>query len=357
MVSDGESESDDESIKLLAFNHLRDSIRVAEKKVEEMRISRPPSIRRMDSESIRSVKPRRGSVNRIDDHDAMGWTPLVSHIIAREHAKVEWAMDNGANAEVKCHGKTPLLYAVQTRDPTVVNILTDYQRTLDLEIQGPDGKAALAVAAELGDFAMIDTLLELGADIEATTPNLETPLMLAAQAGELLAVQCLIRNSANCIAIDQDGLSALHHAVHGPNQPDVQAIIQHLVIQGVDVNCCSRGDETPLHKAIMDQKVFAIKTLLENDANWRLEHGGGRNCLHIAVEEEHTDIVDMLVDGGAVWEGDIPKQTPNKIKTILKRSYGDIPPPTRKYSTDSGISMGMSVKSSRPRPRLFSFRS
>jgi ankyrin repeat protein len=347
-TSGGESESDDDSIELHAFSHLRDSIRVAEKKVEEMRISRPPS--------IRSAKQRRGSVNRIDDHDAMGWTPLVSHINSREHAKVEWAMDNGANAEVKCHGKTPLFYAVLTGDPTMILILTDYQDTLDLESQDPDGKTALAVAAELGDTRMIDMLLGLGADIEASTLTLETPLMLAAHAGKLLAVECLIRNSANCNAIDEDGCSALHHAVYGPNQPDVQAIIQYLVIQGVDVNGCSRGDVAPLHNAVMDRKILAIKTLLQNEADWRLKDSGGRNCLCIAVEEEHTDIVDLLVDAGAVWEGRIPKNTYSKIKTILERSYGDILPPSRTYSTDSGISMGMSVKSGRLGSRFFSSR-
>jgi ankyrin repeat protein len=345
-----DSGSDDEPIELHAFGHLRDSIRIAEKKVEEtIRTSRPPS--------VRSAKPRRGSVDRIDSHDAMGWTPLVAHIISKQHAMVHWALDNGADAEVKCHGKAPLLYVIQSQDLALLQILLEYQPTLDIEARDSEGKTALAIAALQGDANMIDALLENGADIESRTPSQETPLMLAAQSGELEAVETLIRNGANCTATDQDGWSTLHHGVHGPDRQNAQAIIQHLINHDVDVNCLSRGDETPLHKATMDQKMYALRTLLENNADWRLKHGGRRNCLRIAVEEEHTEIVALLVNSGAVWEGPISNSILPNIKNILKHSCSDMPPPSRKYSTDSGISMGPSVTSVKTRRfRLPSFR-
>jgi ankyrin repeat protein len=346
-----DSASDDETVEIHAFNHLQDSIRVAEEKVEEtMRASRPPS--------IRSAKPRRGSVDKIDAHDPMGWTPLVAHINSKEHVMVHWALDNGANAEVKCHGKAPLLWAVQSQDVTMLEVLWDYQPTLDIEVQDPEGKTALAIAALQGDASMIDALLKIGADIESRTPNQETPIMLAAQSGDLEAAKALICHGANCTTRDLDGWSTLHHAVHGPDRQNAQEILQYLLNQGVSVNCTSRGDETALHIAVMDQKMFALRTLLENNADWSLKHGGRRNSLRIAVEEEHTDIVELLVNSGAVWEGEIPKSAPNKIKVILRRSCLDMPPPSRKYSTDSGISMGPSITSMKPsrRFRLPSFR-
>jgi ankyrin repeat protein len=321
----------------MAFSHLRESIKVAD------------TIRRSRPGSILSSKSRRGSVDRIDAHDPMGLTPLVSHIRAGEHAKAEWAMDNGADAEVKCNGKTALLHAVERGDTSMLHILWDYQPTLDLEARDLDGKTALAIAAERGDPLMIDTLMNLGANIESTTPESETPIMIAAQYGQLSAVEALIRHGANCESKNQEGWSTLHYAVHGPNRPEVQLIIQYLIHAGAKVDCLSRG-ESPLHKATMDQKTFALKTLLENNANLLLKLGKSGDCLHIAVKKNYLDVATILVDiGGAMWEEKIPSDAKPKMKNLLKRSSSDMPPPSRKFSNDSGISMSPTERSHRSR--------
>jgi ankyrin repeat protein len=330
-------EEEDNAIELPAFSHLRMSIRMAQ------------SIRKVRSGTLRSViaKPRRGSVDTINEQGRNGRTPLVFHIMSGEATMVEWAMDSGADAELECYGKSPLLHAVEAGRCDMVNIMWDYQPTLNLEAKDTAGRTGLTVAALQGNERMIDTLINLGANIEATTPSCETPLMLAAQSGDLDSVRTLMRNNANCFATDKDGWSALHHAVHGPDRPYVQDIIQHLIVIGVDVNCRSCVDETPLHKATMDRRMYAITTLLQNNADWSLKMGGRRDCLTIAVQEEHTNIVARLVREGAVWEGPIPKGTPHKIKALLKQSYADLPPPRRTFSGDSAISLPDSTISNR----------
>jgi ankyrin repeat protein len=323
------------AVELPAFSHLRMSIRMAQ------------SIRKVRSGTLRSVKPRRGSVDTINEFGRNGRTPLVFHIMSGEAAMVDWAMDSGADAEVECYGKSPLLHAVDAGRWDMVNIMWDYQPTLNLEAKDTTGKTALAIAALQGNEQMIDTLVNLGSNVEATTQNCETPLMLAAQSGDLDSVKTLMRNNANCFATDKDGWSTLHHAVHGPDRLSVQDIIQHLIVIGVDVNCRSSVEETPLHKATMDRKTFAFSTLLQNNADWSLRMGGRRDCLTIAVQEEHTNIVAKLVHEGAVWEGQIPRGTHPKIKALLKQSRADMPPPTRKFSGDSAISIPDSVRSNR----------
>jgi ankyrin repeat protein len=268
--------------------------------------------------------PRGSTAGVIDAHDNGGMTHLVSSINKGRIAAAHWALERGADVEEKCYGKTPLLYAVERKDTTMVQVLRHYRPNVNLDARDNKGKPAIAIAAEQGDSMMIDTLLNFGANIESTSPGQVTPLMIAAQFGQLEAVKALIRGLADCIATDQEGWSALHHAVHGPDHQNVQEIIQYLINHELDVNARCRGDVTPLHMAVTDQKMFAIGTLLENNADLTAKDSGGHTCLHVAVEENYTDLVVLLVNKGAMWEGKIPRDVSPGIKDILKRNVAGV---------------------------------
>ncbi len=56
---------------------------------------------------------------------------------------------------------------------------------------------------------MAETLLDLGAEIEATDQLGVTPLIMAAQQANLPVLKLLLRRGANTGALSVDGLSAL----------------------------------------------------------------------------------------------------------------------------------------------------
>jgi len=202
---------------------------------------------------------------------------------------------------------------------------------------------------------MIETLSSLGASVESISQGGVTPLMAAARFGHLEAVKALIRQGANCLAKSQDNWSVLHYAVHGPDVPDVQLIVKYLLNGGVDVNTRCDGDSTALHLAVKDRKTYAVEILLENNADIHAKEAGkdGDTCLDIAVADSYDKFVKRLVDAGALWKGDIPEDTPRRIKDILRAResdndtlYGGDPDVATKWRRASWIST-KSAKSTR----------
>lgn len=78
--------------------------------------------------------------------------------------------------------------------------------------QGTRGGAALFNAVLNGHLPLVIRLLDTGANINVSTINGSTPLMVAAHKGHVEIVQTLIMRGANVNAVKTDGSSALNFA-------------------------------------------------------------------------------------------------------------------------------------------------
>jgi ankyrin repeat protein len=105
------------------------------------------------------------------------------------------------------NGDTALMIAAFNGDTKAALELIDK----GAEINRP-GWTALHYASAVGNVVLMQKLIENSAYIDAESPNKTTPLMMAARAGHLSSVQCLIDEGADVTAKNELGLNAIDFA-------------------------------------------------------------------------------------------------------------------------------------------------
>ena len=122
---------------------------------------------------------------------------------------------------------------------------------------------SLHFASQSGNTDIIELLLQThGPDIDSTTADGRTPLMIAAQYGKLQAVTLLIGKGASPSLEDNDGWNSLHCASFNGNT----VIIDTLLSYGVDIESKTWSGETPLMIARRRGHTEAVTYLLSKGA-------------------------------------------------------------------------------------------
>jgi hypothetical protein len=121
--------------------------------------------------------------------------------------------------KVSLSGRTPLLYALQTKDWPTVEVLLSHGANA-----GVCGRECfdLQYATTLSLNA-VQTLLSAGASVNKQSRYRETALMHAAASGSAEVVQFLIERGADCRVLDSEGKSALDWAQH---RAEIKALIE-----------------------------------------------------------------------------------------------------------------------------------
>ena len=117
------------------------------------------------------------------------------------------------------------------------------------------GCTSLHLASYGGHAAVVQTLLQHGADVAARDEDGCTSLHEASSGGFLLrilqasghaaVVQTLLQHGADVAARDEDGRTSLHYASKNGHAAVVQTLLQH----GADVAARDMGGKTPLDYA------------------------------------------------------------------------------------------------------------
>ncbi len=124
------------------------------------------------------------------------------------------------------------------------------------------------------------------------------PLFCAAEDGDAAKIQRLINEGAEVNGMTNSGLSPLHYAALNGHKAAKTAIAA-LVKAGADIN---RGDEdgiTPLHIAAGYGHTEAIAGLIEAGADVNRANAGGWTPLYWAKINKHPAAVKILIDAGA----------------------------------------------------------
>ena len=172
---------------------------------------------------------------RVQYQDTYGRSPL--HYAAREGrpAVVEILVKNGANPSLKdSQNRTPLEYAILRDKIAVVETLMNL---VPYDVKGPEGSTLLHVAAAQGYNALVQTLLERGADPNRPAPNGDSILLSYLRGG--LAARAIesIARGADVSAKDASGRTALHLAAVKGLEEAVSALLE----KGADPNAV--GDD------------------------------------------------------------------------------------------------------------------
>jgi ankyrin repeat protein len=153
---------------------------------------------------------------------------------------------------------------------------------------------ALFTAAEGGRVQDVRQLLLGGANIEERGRNgVYSPLHVAVFMGRTEVVQILLEHGADVLAKTHGGGgdSPLHLVFSLPRMAGREAIIRSLLRKGADASAKNSTGRTPLHHAVFQDSVEALKLLLDHGADISTTECGGNNVLHWAVEKHNVESV------------------------------------------------------------------
>jgi ankyrin repeat protein len=189
---------------------------------------------------------------------------------------------------------TPLIEAVKRQDGAAINTLLD--RGADVNASEPDGATALHWAVQLEASAVVELLIEAGAAVTAANRFAVTPLELAANSGNAEIVARLLAAGADPNARSREGQTPLMSAALSGRVPAVEALLAN----GADVDAAEgfRG-QTALMLGAGEGNVDAMRVLLAAGAAVRAQSKSGFTPLLFAVRNAHVDAVRLLLEHGA----------------------------------------------------------
>ena len=247
-------------------------------------------------------------------------TPLMVAAQRGNTEAVKALLAHGANPNARevAHGQTALMWAVSGRYPDIVRLLLaagadvrartkSWKQRVLLCCQYYEGEVDGAAVVDMGGY---------------------TPLMFAAQDGDVESARLLLGAGADVKDRAADGSSALLIAAHA-EQADVGAL---LLDAGADANDASTG-YTALHVAAVSGDLALVKALLDHgaDPNARQQKGSptkrmpnghaldfkmvGATPYFLALRGGHLDIMRLLVARGA--DPSIPLQDGETALMVL----------------------------------------
>ncbi len=204
------------------------------------------------------------------------------------HLAINLLVKNGANVNTRGKGdKTPLMIAAETGNFAAYRALLRNSA----DIKKCDVNHLLCLVTQNNWTDAMDALVKNGANVNARGKGDKTPLMIAAETGNLTGYRFLLSNGANIDASDKDHLLCL---VTQNNWTDA---MDALVKNGANVNARGKGNKTPLMIAAETGKLAAYKNLLLKGAN--IDASDKDHLLCLVTQNNWTDAMDALVKNGA----------------------------------------------------------
>ena len=77
-------------------------------------------------------------------------------------------------------------------------------------------------------------------------------------------------------------------------------MIKYLIDKGAILNARDNDNYTPLLGAVWKGKTEAAKLLIEEGARSHITDSALKTCLHFAVEYDHPETLEMLLQSGAI---------------------------------------------------------
>ena len=191
-------------------------------------------------------------------------------------------------------GDLPLIEAVKAGDAALVDTLIE--QGANAGAAAPDGTTALHWAARAAAVDLVERLLAAGADPEPANRYGVTPLALAAESGEPAVVDALLTAGADPNTATPEDESVLMLAARTGRVPVVDLLLA--AGAAVDATESWRG-QTALMWAAAENNAGAVERLLAAGADVEARSNGGLTPLLFAVREGQIDSARTLLAGGA----------------------------------------------------------
>ena len=253
-----------------------------------------------------------------------GETPLMAAVDRGHIDAATLLLDRGAdvNARESNGGQTALMWATANRLPDIVKLLLDHGA--DPRARSKGGFTPLLFAAQQGDVESGRLLLHAGVDVnDRTDRDRKTALMIAAASGNGDFAALLLDGGAEPDLSDESGFAALHYAAL---DGDGAEVVRTLLAHGAHPNPRTTKDSreyvyagvnlagaTPLFLAASRGNVENVRALLAGGADPFMKTEKGTAPLHVATwggspyaadwtEDQKTNLLEvtkLLIERGA----------------------------------------------------------
>jgi ankyrin repeat protein len=227
--------------------------------------------------------------------------------------------------------------AAQNQDRETLQALV--RQHVNLDRTQVDGSTALQWAAHWNDLESVNLLLRAGANPKLANRYGVTPISEAALAGNAAMIQALVEAGADARGLTTaDGETVLMTAVRSGNPQSVQLLLEH----GADINAKEnyRG-QTALMWAAAERHPAVVKLLLERGADWKVRSlardtsmpklsaassvtpmaRGGLTALHFAAREGDIETGRVMLDAGVDVNIPDADNTSPLVVSILNKHY------------------------------------
>jgi ankyrin repeat protein len=164
-----------------------------------------------------------------------------------------------------------------------------------LRFRDSQGRTLLHGAAAYGQVEMARWLIDQGADVNARTVDMATPLMHAALSGKGEMARLLIARGADLEARNAYQRTAL--ILVGRERGDV-GMAKILLDAGADVNAAGRGEETALSLAAWRGFAGLVDFLLESGARLPADPARRQQAFVLAIAKGLDKLFDRLLEAG-----------------------------------------------------------
>jgi ankyrin repeat protein len=201
---------------------------------------------------------------------------------------------------------TPLADAAEKSDHVALRVLL--KQKIDVDASQADGMTALHWAAHRDDLDTVRLLVT--ARVAVTNHFGVTPLSLACQNGSTAMVELLLERGADPNTVVRGGETVLMTAARTGKPGPVRA----LLARGAEVDAKERRGQTALMWAAADGHAEVVELLLRAGADFRMPlTDSGFTPLFFAARGGRTDVVRVLLSVGVdVNEAMQPRKTSGK---------------------------------------------
>jgi ankyrin repeat protein len=255
--------------------------------------------------------------------------------VAATSSVVELLLASGADVNGGIRSLSPLFLAVASGQKALVELLID--KGANIAVKGDEDVTPLYMATKTDSKEIAELLIARGAEVDPRTKSGYTPLLWAAHQGNKDLAELLIAHGANVNSKDIQSRTPLVWALLtasfsspsgqtlrskvGPaEQEEVQKELKDmkgqwhevamlLIDHGADSSADSQNN-SPLQLAATLGDKTLVEALIDHGADLN-EAKAGETALHAALAERHGDVAALLINRGAnVNAGNMSQRTP-----------------------------------------------